>query len=440
MNLLIIFILSLVSGYNLVNFFKKETTFLEKLCLGTLISWGILTYVNFLIFYFFGNFSFSILTPIVLSVLSFAVFYRKPENQKIILLPKVLIVKEKWKMILLISSVLLISTTIITSIYWPVRDWDALTLYDFRGKIIDKDQNLNILIESDADYYFSYPLYTSISHAIIYHFASNVSPMLLYSLTFLFFITLFFIILNDITDHTIALIFTTILMFSFDFSQHVYLSYTNLPYTVFLALGLFYLILYNSTQKLGNFYLSAILIGLSGWVRFSEPFWILSILLATLAIISNIKQNKNRWFLLILSYITIILFFRIPWQFFISSIDLKKGSETLPYLLNINFEYFYTLIVYMFKYFFNPYLSILSILTLSILLNVRKNKLYFLFPTLTALGLISFILAGVIALSLIYAKWEKVGGSLTRMAIFIIPMIIFYTALTVYNFRKNKDI
>ena len=69
--------------------------------------------------------------------------------------------------------------------YWPVYIWDALTLYDFRGHLFAQTGFIqNTITSLNSGYYFSYPLFTSLSHTIVY-LSGGANSQFIYSLFYL---------------------------------------------------------------------------------------------------------------------------------------------------------------------------------------------------------------------------------------------------------------
>ena len=71
-----------------------------------------------------------------------------------------------------ISKVLLAVLTIIflnsllQNYFWPVSDWDALALYDFRGKVVAETGSFIDGIK--LGYFYQYPPFTSLLHTTLY--------------------------------------------------------------------------------------------------------------------------------------------------------------------------------------------------------------------------------------------------------------------------------
>lgn len=170
-------------------------------------------------------------------------------------------------------------------------------------------------------YLVSYPLMTSLSHTWMYLIGFS-SPMIFYAFIYISFLLLFYYSLRKIVSSKLSIMFTAILSAFPDFYSQGQLSYTNLPYASYLILGGIYLYLGIKFNKKGYFIISMIMTALSGWTRYVEPFWAVSVIVV---LIYGILKLKNLYISLI--YTSFVYLFRIPWNKLYSLIS--GGSITI---------------------------------------------------------------------------------------------------------------
>ncbi len=144
---MIFFILNTIIFFPLVSKLIKNKSIIFLSSISFLLGSFITTYTLFLLFLLGFPLSafvyYSLLGCYALVNFSFFstnfvnVIKQMPTNKKLILLP--------IEKILLTISIILFLLYTVYSIYWPVRDWDALTLYDFRAQVIYKTNSIQPL-------------------------------------------------------------------------------------------------------------------------------------------------------------------------------------------------------------------------------------------------------------------------------------------------------
>lgn len=331
----------------------------------------------------------------------------------------------------------LFASSLISNIYWPVKSWDALTLYDFRGKYFAETGRLSDLF-SIHRYYLSYPLFTSLAHAWIYIIGFK-NPSFLYSLFYIVLVVVFCFSLSRLTNFKYSLIFTLVLAFSYEIYSHSLFAYTNLPYIVFLVLGYIYLYYWKTSSENKYLYLSALLLSLSGWVRNSDPFWVVPLIVTFYYLV------KSKKYLLWVKYALVVLLFRIPWSVYVKIISrnfIVGSSNDYSSVFSLSLNEYVTRFVLVSEYFFTNvfkpnWIMIVSFLAGLILVLTSKqyNIKFFSFLILISLGI---IFGGIYFYSLIYVKWQLVGDSVARMSVFVIPLVIFFQALLLYNYLNPR--
>ncbi len=425
-----IFIFALITlfGYFVVNIIQgRNLQFLEKLALGFLVGIGFHTLVLFILNIFGYKFSpgnaFFVLTMEVV----FAIFlnllsskFRVNGNKKNTKLDDKLDLLEKLGFSLL---AILFMSSLAHNLYWPIADWDALTLYDFRARVFAEtgfmDQVLSI-----HRYYLGYPLFTSITHTVVYLYGST-NAHFVYSLFYGSFILLFFKRLSVVVQRKKALFFALALALTGEIYSHSTLAYTNLPYTIYYSLGLIYLFSWLRTKSIGDLITSALLVGLSSWVRSSEPFWVAPVIVVALVTFVERSWGKG------LFYALAVLGFKAPWNAFLRSFYPDTTSSWVVqqkvdlYLL---FYRFIEVATYVAKNVIKKEMLLYAMFALSLFLIKKKEKSTKIFASIIILNML-IVFGGIYVYSFVYAKWVLVGDSVSRMSMIFIPLVIFFLAL-----------
>lgn len=431
-------ILIFVLGFLIINLIDSKVSLLEKIFTGFLISSGISTFSWFLISTIVNRFDlkitllfmfFAILLFLILNLVfkKFeALFSRKP----ILRISRIQFAIITFILIAVVSSFLANS-------YWPVRDWDALTLYDFRGKFFASQNSIRSVFDIHR-YYLGYPLYTSLLHSYVYLLNTNGNPLFMYTLIYVSFITITYSVLTRISSSKISLLFTFIIAFTFEIFDHSLLSYTNLPYSTFLIAGYLYFLNYIKDKKMSYLIIASVLIGLSGWIRNSDPFWIPPVLLM---IYQSIKDRKIKHLLL---FVTIILIIRLPWSAFTNEVSknyLISSSNNLNLIFSTSiFKYIerlFLVIPYIWINVIKPQSAIYITFLLSLFMYIPKQNRVLSSIRSLVLTNLCVIMGGVYFYSIVYEKWQVIGNSVTRMSIFMTPLVLINIAITLFFKYSN---
>jgi hypothetical protein len=325
---------------------------------------------------------------------------------------------------------LLFLITLTYSIYEPVYMTDAISLYDFRAKVVFETHDLKRI--SEVENWATYPMFTSMIH-LIFRFWGSGNANLYMPLMFLSFSIVFFSNLARKSNIVLASV-GTFFMYSAPillWQSKVLLN--NLPYTIFLCTSIFYgLEAYENSSK-SRIILIGLLLGLSAWTRLIEPFWIIVLIII---LVGSIKIKKI-W----LGVAAILLFqtIRGVWPLFAqdasTNIGVVNQAQSVvnyvsknPVLLdskksNAYIESF----VFMMNSFFEatgsvPYLFIASIfLEIYFRFNPIKQPLFW-----TIVCLLFFVWGGTLYSRLYLDYWQTLGNALNRMCGFFIPLMIMY--------------
>lgn len=437
MNILLNLVGSLIIvifGYLLVKLIYPTSKNLEAVGLGYLIAIGLFTFIMFLgnligIPFKLINSSIILVTLILVLFITHWVknrtnlinlsFSKKRLGNKINSITVIDIVP-------LLLIIFLIASSFISNFFWPVRDWDSLVLYDFRAKTFVATGYMQDGIS--RGYFFGYPLFTSLSHTWLYLIGSK-NPMPIYSFLYSSFLTVSYFIFRKNASRTLSLIFVAILAVSPELYRQSQISYTNLPYTVYYVLGVGFIYLWSEYKTLNYLTISALLIGLSTWIRSTEPFWITVVALVFFLAFIFKKYLHG------LIFIVIILTILLPWKIYEASNSSTNGTvlvqigaviDTLLFRFDpIKYK---DILIFFIKYNIEPYLLSFLIFLILLLYNLVIFSKQFFHRSLILMLItanLSILFISSYTLSFYYAEIWKIPDSFTRLSMFFPPLIIF---------------
>lgn len=332
----------------------------------------------------------------------------------------------------------LIVTSFISTFYWPVHMWDSVVLYDFRGHVF---ASTGFMKEAFMNaYYYSYPLLTSLAHAIVY-LCGGKYPQFIYSIFYLSLGISFYGLIKEFVSRKVSLFATLLLLMTGPLFYHSLYSYTNLTYTVYLSLGAILIYLWSRKWDIGYLILSVLLIGFSIHIRATEPFWLAAILLVL--VVSIIKKR----YIGIFVYLLIILPMRQIWVSYqqvistgmVVNITNKIGiSSTLPELAN--FSRWSEVLDFLYKYLIIPQWPLFALFFLSgVVLMLKKQKEQLLMFVITIL-FVAVLIAGTFIFSIYLDYWNRIGDATERLSMIFYPLLVYSSALLLYDLgRKQKQ-
>lgn len=429
----------------LIFFFGLEMTiilgmkinFPERLAISFLLGIGLSTYIVFLLALVLGvNFSlvntFIILFSLCAVCLTIKLkeiinFFKNIKLRKITIKPKTAVF---WGFILIVF----VYTLFVNSV-WPITDWDSLALYDFRAKVFLVDTNLVHAARENYFYFAQYPLLTSLSHLFVYQVGVN-NPKFIYSLFYLSFIIIFYYSIRKNVSENKSLFFTLILVLVPEIFSHATMAYTNLAYVVYLCSGIFYLYFWIKKKERSYLFLSAILVGLSIWVRIMEVFWMVPLFVLFIYAFKEKKWGEFIYYLVI----TVAIYY--SWKFFMDPINRMSTPLTsgrtlvvmgLPIgvLKKISFEKIRLTIEYLYKYVLSSWGLIFLVFFIVAIRNILFGKKNINILLCVILLFFTLVFGGTLAFSVYYPWWQDIGESAGRMSMFLIPMMIFYLSLQI---------
>lgn len=323
-------------------------------------------------------------------------------------------------------------------------DWDAVALYDARAKFLQTGSNFSGMVSlsnydnKNSYYYLMYPPYTSIAHYFWYQFGFNQPVTLLYS----FYLVLFAWGLYSLAQGRLGLTWGLIFVLLIIANKNIFLSsldgYTNLPFSIYLALGILLLANYLKEKKSWQLFYGIILVATSQWIRFIEPVWIGVVIVYLLL---AIKKKNLKWGLTsFLLLVAVCLLEYLSWTHFTNTIAKN------PTIFQISVMNIIESLVGIFTgSLIVVFLFFITTMGISFLIHIASlftcfhsdkkddcNKdLLFLKGVIIASIFIYFF--GLYAISFLADWWKEMGGSLVRSSGLMLPLSAY---LILVNIRK----
>lgn len=446
--ILILFLLIIFSGFLLVNLIKNNLELSSKIALGYILGIGLATFISFILnmlglaFGLTSTISILLISILLLITLNHNIIFDINIFKRIDL-QNIITATTTTQKIAIALLIFLLSTSFISSIYWPVKDWDSIVIYDFRAKVFNETGYMNDAIE--RGYFFNYPLLTSIAHSFVYQTGFQY-PGIIHSLFYISLAIIIYDYLRGKTNKTWSLIWTLLIISSPGLYGHAQMTYTNLIYSTYIISSLIFCVKWISDKKNSNLALSSLLLGLSTWTRSAEPFWIVITILIFIYSI-KIHRLKNAF-----NHIIIFLGLVLPWKLFsanqIASIETSNGQNTFEKIFSsFDMSVLFSNIIPVINYFYNnvlffslPAYLLLAFVSVIILRNKNKLSLENVKPLLFFIWITLILtLFGIFAFSLYYEKWQAIGGSAQRMTLFVPPIIILMISEFIYQNKKNEN-
>lgn len=340
------------------------------------------------------------------------------------------------QIIFLTIIVFLVCWSFLQTLVWPPYEWDALALYDFRAQRFFETRSLaeHILITPPwlTTYTYSYPFFTSLAHALIYILGGG-NPKFLYTLIYLSLLICFYYCLRRRTSKTLALGITAVLATIPSFVYHSTIAYTNLPYTFYFVMGTVYFWEWVTYKRKSYFWISALFLGFSTWVRSQDPFWIANLLILALFCL-RVKKLKG-----FLVYLITFFSIRYVWIIYRASVFRQvEGLYHIPYRVKFDLASLFSTISFVIK---NVLLDwrIFVLLFLAIFLwgGRKQIKRNWYISGLILLYLL-MVFAGTYYLSINLWWWQKIGGSAARMSMFFFPLILYAVTAVFFTLQRGK--
>ncbi len=427
----------IIFGWGLLSNLRIAMSKLEKMAASYLLGMGVFSLILFLTNWF-GKVPLQSLTVWgQLGISTFLVWSFNPLANHFLQMKTFFVRKNRLNLpthfnryvVAVILSVLAISLW--AALNTPVKDWDSLVLYDYRAQVAYKTGYIASAV--DRTTFFGYPLMTSIAHLWIY-LQGFEFPGIVHWLWYTCLIIIFYYRLRDMIGKTLALYWTPAFMISGQLFNNSMMTYTNLAYTVYLFCGLLYYFAWLKKPSATVLLLSSLLIGLSTWARSSDPFWLLFLIVSALSVLLLKKWHQLAPLILPIiairyTWVSIQTYYLKQFQIVTEGVSSYTFSPWLlldPQRVAQVFSYFFNFVVWPERYYFG-FLAIVTSLFFMHRKHFKSLADWAPLVTIVTSGSVAFL--GILKFSASYEDWINIGGSATRMMIFVTPLIIYFGAI-----------
>lgn len=425
-------VLFVISGWYLT-YLIPSLEKIERLGLSFLLGAGITTFLWFLLY--LAGLPFNLATLTLASLIEISLGYQLARHLKLKPIPSHQVKLTKIHLILISGVALSLLIAFLIGSHNPLTAWDSIALYDFRGHAIALNHDLRDI--TDSSYYVSYPLMVSLVHAVVY-MLGGVSAQGIHALILTAFIAVVYGRMKTWTNLTYALVTCILIIGQNEIFAHATYAYTNLPYLAYLVTGIIYAV---SATKKDVYFLpfAGILIGLSTWVRATESFWIIGIVL----ILVQGWHIKNK--LLGVISVVIIILIRMSWNSYLYSVLAALNHTYDQTLSTFRYKNVQRIISnwpeiywYMRLNIFSPYLGMWTLTIPSLFAAISSKNSKLLILVLAIFLSTSMIVVGVMVFSTIYTTWNQIGDSARRMILFMIPLTIITAVYSTYVISREE--
>ncbi len=427
-------ILTFIFGWLILENLRVEEDLFSKLSLSYLIGIGIQTLFMFYMALFNIKLTLVTVSLMMLTVclgLFIILTFREKVNigWKFGINPKNY--KKVYKSLTLVDKIIILILlglgmySLIAGLYWPVSGWDAIALYDFRAKVFSVTGYMNDAIS--RGYFFGYPLMTSMAHTWVYLLGFKY-PQFIYSLMYISLGILFYSSLKDYVDRTTSLLFTLLVLISPPVFANAAFAYTNLPYAVYFFLGTIFLYRWITNKKRYLLVIAALMMGLSTWVRSTEPFWIINLMILSFFSLQNKKIVD------LFLYALIFFWIQQSWSIYLSHMVSYMGTSAQAgqafgiLKSGFDFQRLGEILAFIWTNTINilsPYILIF-LLSIFFPVNQAPGKKYL---CVLVTGNMLLLLFGAYIFSYIFVGWSQIGESLQRMVITFVPLLLYTAAM-----------
>lgn len=337
------------------------------------------------------------------------------------------------EVIILLGVCSILAYSALSNLTWPVSDWDAVALYDFRAQLIRLVGNWQ---EGKAlGYFYHYPPYTSLLHGALYQFGFE-KVKIVYTLLFSSFLMVFYSFLRQKVSRTQALLGMLLLVTAPLVWGHIVIAYTNLPYTIFFSLATLNAWKWLEQKQTSNLVMSFLLLAGSIWIRQSEPFWAIIIVILLIGVIQA-KTALARKVMAACSVAFVVLL--KYWPYYLQWLDLPPPpisvndalGYSVPFSLATVVHHGFLVIDHVLDNVIRPIFFVL-IPTLVVLIFDKKllRSTHVKIVYFTLLFMMGLVFMGTYYFSFTYKSWHLIGESLTRLVMVMVPLFIYVITLS----------
>lgn len=348
---------------------------------------------------------------------------------------------------LLSGLLLLVGISLVQAIYWPIRGFDSVHLYDNMARLVYQQKSivLDDYSRNLFEIYVNYPLHVSLSHSLVYILAgsSQVNPKFIYVLYYLSLLIIFYCRCRCRMGDMRSLLATLLLASVPNIFSYVPWCSTNFPYNVYYAVGIIYLCESLWTGDRGVFVLGSLLLAFMSWIRPATEI----ILVGVFLVVAVKALRKRSWFLPAAIVFAAALIY-IPWIAYLKT-EGMSGIAPGRSLENMKDIFHWGRLLFVLKgcimgtMFMQPsesgivwYLFAFSVLYGLIRGSRRWELFWFIVAALIALAAAIYLVGVWKGFS---SYWDvHARGQAGRMTPMLIPLAVYFIALMLFEKNNSK--
>ena len=432
MQFIISFVLILVMLSEKIFFLNLEPQYFRSF-------WGIAEIVSFGLVFIFGIYSFISEEGFKIPKRTY-IFKNKPNFLTFIFLG---------------ATVLTVFLSFVLNFSKVSVNWDAIALYDARAKFLSsgmKFSEMTSLAKFDnlnKYYYLLYPPYTSIAHFFWEKtsFLSNIPVGVYYSLCLFILVAFVFLYSLEIFGITVAAILSFLVASNSSIFNIATKEYTNMPYSLYLTVGIFLIFSYLRKNNLWKLFFGVILVASSIWIRYLEPMWFV---VGISLVLSMVSKNKllNKIFPAVF-LLALCLIEYLSWGYFVSNIGHSpsivafSAISILEPIAGVFTGAWFPVFIFFVKSWGIPLLvSILALISGSLYWKKLKVDSGFLFFALIIMFSIILYFMQLYYVSFQADWWMAAAQSLDRSSTFLVPIsgfLLVYLTVNSKMFTSKSD-
>ena len=227
------------------------------------------------------------------------------------------------QIILIVTIVLVLLALLFYSLFLPLFEWAARTVFDFTAKILFYEKTIysEALLEADRVHeHPEYPMIVPLAEIWFYNVLGYHNDRLVKIVFFLIGFALilsFYSVLRKFTNRTYALIFTVFFCCTEAFIYRTYTGEADVPMSFFYFVGGAYLFLWMHKRKISYFLISTLFIAFTMFTKAEgAAFFAILVFCMLLFLFFDKKEALRKRCFKLITYIAIPVVLILPWQLF----------------------------------------------------------------------------------------------------------------------------
>lgn len=337
----------------------------------------------------------------------------------------------------------LLSSTAIEAVYWPVWLWDAIALYDYRGKLFADAGGIFPSMALSSILLHTYPPMTSLAHTFVYVLGGKLAnPQFIYPLFYIALLLTFYASVRKYCPRWISLMMSLFLLSIPAFIGFAANAYTNLPYAFYFGMGTVYLYRFMKEERWSILVIAGLLLGFAGWTRTpTEQFFLVNLFVL---IVWSLWKRKLYFAPIILTLLFVVL--SIDWRIYVATVmklpavgTEVTGAVSLGISSAIDLSRLINVCALLIKSISPINGGALFLILLVPIISIKSFKENF-WLLCVIFGNLALFAAGSYMFSLSWPDWkDSITNSADRLSMIFPPITLYYLSITIPYFRSQQN-